>query len=104
MKQTVPLSDAPVGVRLHLAAPGGYGAPPGDHPGAGWRRLAQLGLRPGAELVVFMRTSGGGRVVGVSGSRIALDQATAQRLQVTIPEQVGQTAGHAAQTPAALAG
>ncbi len=100
----MPLSVAPVGVRLHLAAPAGADGPRTGHPAAGRRRLAQLGLRPGVELVVVMRTSGGGRVVAVSGSRIALDQATAQRLRVTIPEQVGQTAGQAAHTSSALAG
>lgn len=100
----MPLSVAPVGVRLHLAAPQAPDAARAGHHAAGRRRLAQLGLRPGAELVVVMRTSGGGRVVAVSGSRIALDEATAQWLRVTIPEQVGQTAGQAAQTTSALAG
>lgn len=102
---TVPLSEAPVGIRLRLAAPGAQhqdrGAPAS---GPGGRRLAQLGLRAGAEVVVTMRTSGGGRVVAVSGARIALDQATAQRLRVTVPEEVGQTAGSAADTSVAMAG
>lgn len=81
MEQPVPLSMAPVGVRLILAAP------PVDSAGttAERRRLAQFGLRPGAEFVVVMRTSGGGRVVAVAGSRIALDRASAHGLSVLIP-------------------
>src|SRR5438094_156278 len=39
------------------------------------RRLAELGLRAGAEVVVLRRTSGGGRIVAVEDSRIALDAA-----------------------------
>ncbi|MEP7161463.1 MAG: FeoA family protein [Dermatophilaceae bacterium] len=41
------------------------------------RRLAQLGLRPGADIQVLRVTAGGGRIVAVAGSRIALDRATA---------------------------
>jgi ferrous iron transport protein A len=45
------------------------------------RRLAELGVRPGAEITVLHRTSGGGRVVAVQDGRIALDRATVSRLQ-----------------------
>lgn len=86
----VSLSIAPVGVRLNLAARGSTGR---CCAGVQGRRLAQLGLRAGAEFVVVMRTSGGGRVIAVAGSRIALDRMTAQELQVTIPEQICDTVG-----------
>ncbi len=46
------------------------------------RRLAQLGLRVGAELTVVRATAGGGRIVAVAGARIALDRDTAQDLVV----------------------
>ncbi len=36
------------------------------------RRLAELGLRVGAVLSCTQRTAGGGRIVAVDGSRIAL--------------------------------
>lgn len=38
------------------------------------RRLAALGVRPGALVTLGHRTAGGGRVVAVAGSRIALDR------------------------------
>ncbi len=37
------------------------------------RRLAEMGLRPGAHIEVLHRTTGGGRVVSVDGARVALD-------------------------------
>jgi ferrous iron transport protein A len=40
------------------------------------RRLAELGLRRGAQERVVQRTAGGGRVVAVGGARVALDRAT----------------------------
>jgi ferrous iron transport protein A len=49
------------------------------------RRLAELGLRAGAEVVVLHRTAGGGRVIAVDDARIALDRATLQALPVRIP-------------------
>ncbi len=42
----------------------------GPHPLV--RRLAELGLRPGATVTPRHHTAGGGRVVEVAGSRIAL--------------------------------
>lgn len=44
------------------------------------RRLAALGLRRGAQVKLMMRTSGGGAVVQVAGSRIALDRSILRRL------------------------
>ena len=46
------------------------------------RRLAELGLRAGAEVVVLHRTPGGGRVVAVEDSRIAIDRTTLRALPV----------------------
>ena len=37
------------------------------------RRLAEMGVRPGAHIRVLHRTSGGGRVIAVGGARLALD-------------------------------
>ncbi len=38
------------------------------------RRLAEMGIRPGATVRVMYRTTGGGRVVSVGGARVALDR------------------------------
>lgn len=38
------------------------------------KRLGAFGVRPGAPVRIMQRASGGGRIVGVAGSRIALDQ------------------------------
>ncbi|HET9128395.1 MAG TPA: FeoA family protein [Propionibacteriaceae bacterium] len=46
------------------------------------RRLATLGLRRGAEVIVVHRTVGGGRIVAVAGARIALDRGVLARLFV----------------------
>lgn len=48
-------------------------------------RLAELGLRVGAVVTVVSRTAGGGRVVGLGTSRIALDRTTSCRLAVEAP-------------------
>jgi len=45
-------------------------------------RLAELGLRAGAVITVLARTAGGGRLLGIGTSRIAVDRATAQLLAV----------------------
>lgn len=42
------------------------------------RRLAEMGIRPGAALRVLYRTTGGGRVVSVGGARVAIDSQLAQ--------------------------
>ena len=66
------LADAPLGMSLTLMRADG-------NPEL-CRRLAALGLRRGAQLSVLHRTAGGGRVVNVAGSRIALDRAMLRRL------------------------
>lgn len=46
------------------------------------RRLAELGLRVGAMLSCTQRTAGGGRIVAVDGSRIALGRDLLQVIEV----------------------
>ena len=48
------------------------------------RRLAELGLRPGAEVVVLHRTAGGGRVVAVDGARLALGRTVLRAIPVLV--------------------
>ena len=67
------LNQVPVGTRARLSVTS-------DHPTH--RRLAELGLRPGAEIHVMRRTSGGGRLLGIGPSRMALDRATLRSLHV----------------------
>lgn len=69
------LGTVDVNIGVTLAAPRLHGAVA--------RRLYELGLRPGTEVVVLHRTAGGGRVVLVDGARVALDGATLRALPVT---------------------
>ncbi|MEL4358713.1 MULTISPECIES: FeoA family protein [unclassified Luteococcus] len=46
------------------------------------RRLSALGIRRGAQVVLVHTTAGGGRVLQVAGSRIALDKTMLSRLFV----------------------
>jgi ferrous iron transport protein A len=47
------------------------------------RRLAELGLRAGSRVTVLHRTAGGGRLVAVGQSRIALDRETLAGMPVS---------------------
>lgn len=72
----VSLQDAPIGVELTFASV--EGNPPLC------RRLSALGFRRGAPVRVVQRVAGGGRIVDIAGSRIALgrqilDHAFAER-------------------------
>lgn len=58
------LSHAPTGQAVAVVAVGGEGALV--------RRLAELGIRAGATVTALHRTAGGGRVIEVAGSRIAV--------------------------------
>jgi len=49
------------------------------------QRLAELGLRPGTDVHVMSRTSGGGRVLGIGQSRMAVDRSTLDALLVEPP-------------------
>jgi Fe2+ transport system protein FeoA len=48
------------------------------------QRLASLGLRPGAGFSLVSRTSGGGRVALVAGSRIALGKSLLPKLHAEV--------------------
>lgn len=74
MTHAVPVRDAAPGeVLTLLAVPGGPEIR---------TRLSALGLRPGRQLHVVGKTSGGGRILAVDGARIAVDHATAAGLLV----------------------
>jgi ferrous iron transport protein A len=45
-----------------------------------------LGVRSGATVVVAAGSTGGGRIVSVAGSRIALDKSTAAAVLVRVDE------------------
>ena len=51
---------------------------------SGSRRLAELGLRPGADVTVMRRTAGGGRLLAVGHARMAVDAGTLRSLSVEI--------------------
>lgn len=51
-------------------------------PDAARLRLREIGVRVGARVRVTQRTSFGGRVVALAGTRVALDRATAARIEV----------------------
>jgi Fe2+ transport system protein FeoA len=66
------LASAPLDTPLTLI---GVGA------SASRRRLATLGLREGASIRLLTRTIGGGRIVLVGGSRIALSKDLVRQLR-----------------------
>lgn len=68
-----PLSDAPIGSPLTVAATSAPGLT---------RRLAELGIRPGATVTVIQHTSGGGRVIDTGSARYAIDHRTLTRIEV----------------------
>jgi Fe2+ transport system protein FeoA len=75
------LADVPVGARATLRG--------SQLPALRTRRLAELGLRPGAEVTVLLRTSGRGRVIALAEDRIALDGRTLHGLYVDRPSDGG---------------
>ena len=48
------------------------------------RRLAELGIRSGERVRVLHRTAGGGRVVAVSDTRIALSRAVLRGVEIDL--------------------
>ena len=62
-----------------VVVPGGASA---DHADPTARRLVHQGLIPGATITVIRRTTGGGRLVGIGSSRVALDPAVARGVLV----------------------
>jgi Fe2+ transport system protein FeoA len=70
----LPLGDVPLGSTVVLVR--SHDAP------ARALRLAELGLRVGAQVSVVARTAGGGRMLGVGHARIAIGPELAARLRV----------------------
>jgi ferrous iron transport protein A len=68
------MADQQVGRRVVLGAP--------HLDPARVRRLAELGLRAGTEVLVLHRTAGRGRILAVGETRIALDRATLEALPI----------------------
>ena len=74
------LDHAPVGVALFVRSAGGSDALR--------RRLAELGIRAGEQVRVLHRTAGGGRVLAVADTRIALSRAVLRGVEVDPDPQV----------------
>ena len=70
------LARAPIGIELRVIGAVG--------PTALTRRLSELGLRVGGHVRCVQKTSGGGRIVDVAGSRIALGRDVLDAVQ-TVP-------------------
>ena len=68
------LRDAPLGTALTLL--------PCSVPADVGRRLAMLGIRPGATLRLLCRTAGGGLVAKADETRVALGSTLCQSLRV----------------------
>ena len=49
------------------------------------RRLAELGIRAGQHVTPVHRTAGGGRVLAVGDTRLALARSVLRRITVTAP-------------------
>jgi Fe2+ transport system protein FeoA len=71
----VTLDDAPLGERALVAC--------ADVEGALGRQLADLGLRSGEPLTPLHRTPGGGPVLAVGDTRLALARSVLRRIDVT---------------------
>lgn len=54
------------------------------------RRLAELGLRPGAEIRLLMRTAGGGRMIAVDQARVVVGRELLGQVEV---EPAGESHG-----------
>jgi Fe2+ transport system protein FeoA len=70
----VTLDQAPAGVPVHVTG--------ADLDAALVRRLAELGVRAGRTVTPLHGTSGGGRVVAVDDTRVALARAVLRRIEV----------------------
>lgn len=68
------LGKVPLGATVTLTATDG-------HPRR--RRLAEIGLRPGAVVRVLHRSAGGGRVLAVGDVRVAVDRSALRLLAAT---------------------
>lgn len=70
----ITVAEAPLATPLTLSTV------PDEH---AWR-LSRLGLRRGVAFTVLRRSTGGGRIVSVAGSRVALGAALLTRLRVEV--------------------
>lgn len=69
-----PLCDFPLNCPLVVASV--------DLPEHTRRRIAELGIRPGAQISSTQRTCGRGCVISVAGARIAVDRSTVRAVKV----------------------
>lgn len=83
MTSVTTLDGAALGVVHVVEGTGGQSS--GSAPAALRRRLAELGLRPGAAITCVQRTAGGGRIVDLAGSRVALGRDVLSMVTVVRP-------------------
>ena len=78
------LDAARPGQPLTVLGPIGRGTParPGDTTRAVSRRLAELGIRPGAAVRIQSRTSGGGAILAIGDDRIAISRTILASIEV----------------------
>ncbi len=74
---SVTLDQAPVGVPVQVTR--------ADLEPALVRRLAELGVRAGRTVTALHGTSGGGRVVAIDDTRVALARTVLRRIEVVAP-------------------
>jgi ferrous iron transport protein A len=77
------LARAPIGIELRVIGAVG--------PTALTRRLSELGLRVGSHVRCVQKTAGGGRIVDVAGSRIALGRDVLDSVQTVEARTTGST-------------
>ena len=75
------LARAPIGIELRVVGAVG--------PTALTRRLSELGLRVGSHVRCVQKTAGGGRIIDVAGSRIALGRDVLDAVQ-TVEAQAAE--------------
>jgi ferrous iron transport protein A len=77
------LARATIGTELRVVGAVG--------PTALTRRLSELGIRVGSHVRCVQRTAGGGRIIDVAGSRIALGRDVLESVQTTEAHPAGAT-------------
>jgi ferrous iron transport protein A len=78
------LDAAPTGQPMLVLGPNASSDPtgPGRPTTAVTRRLAELGIRPGATLRIQSRTSGGGAILAIGDDRIAVSRQILASIEV----------------------
>jgi len=79
------LARAPIGIDLRVIGAVG--------PTALTRRLSELGLRVGSHVRCVQKTAGGGRIIDVAGSRIALGRDVLDSVQTVAAHATEATQG-----------